>query len=442
LGEISVAKPSGSPGTKADSLGKLAKYKATVEKVESDDDSRRVLQQLFRGTATQIDELVAVRKWYVTVNQELSQGLGVRTVSPRTLLELDKETIKAIAQLGQNPIANTLNQVASLIGRIGSAIPTIKHGRLDGPEGIINVTRGHIDELLRVVAACGIETNRTISEMGQIPELLEVEQEIRHGIVHDDTAKSILGSAFDGTLTNLEHIRNTLRLAEKLRDSGLPEEFKSFLFRQSNTRGYQRLVDLLSKIHCLSVDMAEKETTFGEFVQLDLLEWAGTVPANVEVDSLVARIDYALAHINTLAHWVTYIRTEGRLRTEGLGDFSRLVLVEGLPVEKVVSAYRCALFDGMAREILAQYPALRGLSGHAQNGTRDNFRRCDQDVILLQRQLIASKIDARMVPIGDDRGTAGSRTELRLLEHEANKQKRHIPIRQLMLRAGGALQAL
>ena len=55
-------------------------------------------------------------------------------------------------------------------------------------------------------------------------------------------------------------------------------------------------------------------------------------------------------------------------------------------------------------------------------------------VALLTRQ--------RLVPAGIRSGPVGQRTELALIEQEIAKKKRHIPIRQLIRRAGGALQAL
>ena len=61
--------------------------------------------------------------------------------------------------------------------------------------------------------------------------------------------------------------------------------------------------------------------------------------------------------------------------------------------------------------------------------------------MVVYRERAASIIDHRPVPYGNQTGPVGSWTELALVNHEINKQKRHIPIRQLVRRAGQALQA-
>ena len=51
-------------------------------------------------------------------------------------------------------------------------------------------------------------------------------------------------------------------------------------------------------------------------------------------------------------------------------------------------------------------------------------------------------IDQRLVPYGNQSGPVRTWTEMALIMNEINKQKRHIPIRQLILRSANALVAL
>jgi hypothetical protein len=52
---------------------------------------------------------------------------------------------------------------------------------------------------------------------------------------------------------------------------------------------------------------------------------------------------------------------------------------------------------------------------------------------------VAALIDRKQVPYGNQSGPVRTWSEMALLVNEMNKQKRHIPIRQLMLRAPNAL---
>src|SRR5262249_22318123 len=65
-----------------------------------------------------------------------------------------------------------------------------------------------------------------------------------------------------------------------------------------------------------------------------------------------------------------------------------------------------------------------------------------KEAIRLNRQRVAAIVDRRRVPVGSQTGPIGKWTDLALIAHEIGKQKRHLPIRQLVARAHGALQAL
>ena len=73
---------------------------------------------------------------------------------------------------------------------------------------------------------------------------------------------------------------------------------------------------------------------------------------------------------------------------------------------------------------------------------RERFSKLDLGVLGVTAKEIASNLCRARVPAGAGHGPVRSYSERRLLEHEAGKKQRHIPIRQLVRRAGNALQAL
>src|SRR5262249_28597455 len=66
----------------------------------------------------------------------------------------------------------------------------------------------------------------------------------------------------------------------------------------------------------------------------------------------------------------------------------------------------------------------------------------DKEAIRLYSERVAALIDQRQVPYGNQSGPVRTWTDMALIMNEINKQKRHIPIRQLMRRAGNALAPL
>ena len=101
-----------------------------------------------------------------------------------------------------------------------------------------------------------------------------------------------------------------------------------------------------------------------------------------------------------------------------------------------------SVYDYLAREIFTEEPWLRSFNGASHEAIRQQFREYDRKIISLQRQKIASRINQNTIPPGVRGAKAADYTELALIKKEANKKTRHIPIRQLIKRAGQALIAL
>jgi len=100
-----------------------------------------------------------------------------------------------------------------------------------------------------------------------------------------------------------------------------------------------------------------------------------------------------------------------------------------------------ALPDAEMRDVVLQLP-LPAIQFIAPATVRTQFRKHDKEVISLESARIAANVDARPVPEGTRSTLVRDLGDLALLEHEVRKQRRHIPIRQLVRRAGMALRAV
>ena len=87
-------------------------------------------------------------------------------------------------------------------------------------------------------------------------------------------------------------------------------------------------------------------------------------------------------------------------------------------------------------------PDLWRLSGVTHEEVRSQFASLDLSVISLSQLDIAYRASRRRVPAGVRGSVVKDTTDLAQVHHEISKQRAHIPIRQLMLRAGYAIQGL
>lgn len=171
-----------------------------------------------------------------------------------------------------------------------------------------------------------------------------------------------------------------------------------------------------------------------------VLERASGDPSNA-----CALLSPALAAPGRLRDWIGYLRA-----LHAAQQFHRLV-----PVVEAVESLDDNLIGidkGYAwlvqRELTLQaqrhYPALNSdkWSGEQLASTRARFVALDRQILKTQQEEVRTRLLARPVLSGNGVGPRGDWTDLALVRNEVAKQKRHIPIRQLLARAHNAVLAL
>ena len=109
---------------------------------------------------------------------------------------------------------------------------------------------------------------------------------------------------------------------------------------------------------------------------------------------------------------------------------------------RLSDAYKLAVFQRLAEVELESNEIGFQFTTAEMDDLRANFQRLDRRRIQSKQSEIASKVRQRMVPDGNGKGRVGEYTELSLIRHEIGKKSRHCKTRELMGRAGNAVQAL
>jgi very-short-patch-repair endonuclease len=113
------------------------------------------------------------------------------------------------------------------------------------------------------------------------------------------------------------------------------------------------------------------------------------------------------------------------------------------PIHGLADAFEFLLIETLLKHFLATDGThLMRLGGVSLDQARQRFRILDGEAMALEgRRIVADRL-AQQPPRGVDWGPKSGWTELGLIRNELNKQKRHIPIRDLVARATKTLQAL
>ena len=139
-----------------------------------------------------------------------------------------------------------------------------------------------------------------------------------------------------------------------------------------------------------------------------------------------------------LQHWQTYRRS--RAGAEGIGEGVLVQRIdEGeIEPENASAMFRFACAEAMLRDMLKKLPDLETFEGAKYEQLVSEFCTLDIDRLELARAEVAK---AHWDGIGRKRG-GNIADAVSLLKHEMQKKRRHLPLRQLLNRAGEAVQAV
>jgi very-short-patch-repair endonuclease/archaellum biogenesis ATPase FlaH len=193
---------------------------------------------------------------------------------------------------------------------------------------------------------------------------------------------------------------------------------------------------------------AELETTqsaagaaFRQETGLHEHRWFNNTP-NPSFAGVASRARRAATNPGSLTDWLDFDRVYRLSEGKPEAGLLEAAAAGRVPCQQLDIAFDYLVFDALARQAFKRAPQLLSLSGKSLDILREEYRSIDAEVMELRRAVIAAQLLKRKPPEGRFSGLKSEQTEMALIRAELAKQKRHIPLRQLVARAGRALQAL
>lgn len=234
-------------------------------------------------------------------------------------------------------------------------------------------------------------------------------------------------------LEEVEKINASKRLFDKIQESELMLDTKKLLFLDfKNTIVlFNRVIDTYKNFKLHHSDF----TQFYPSIQAhDIF--------NKTLNEYIAELNEMLKNAQNLGKWVEYKNYRNSLIQLDLSEIVDFIEKKILPVEKITDAYYYNFYYSILRKVFAAYPQIEQCGRVSQEFAIEEFKKLDIELMRLNRQEVAAKVADKEVLMGRSGGSVKNLTEQKLIEHQVGLQKRHIPIRQLVARAGNAMKAL
>jgi very-short-patch-repair endonuclease len=271
-------------------------------------------------------------------------------------------------------------------------------------------------------------------------KLVSLREEIQ-SLVSDLDLVGYSSNTFDiqklcGSAENAEVLLMALAECE----SPVPQIFKAVLSNNCEPERFARYSQWAQSYRA-SIQRADyAKAKFVEQVDLNDQHWNCNRASGLE--GAIMRCDKALEKEDEFSTYVLFTKSSAELRKLLSRNLIACITSGKYSPQSIRSAVRLGIMQAYSADILNSTPALNTFQGADHESYVNKFNEATEALDILQRKRIISKIERKSVPRGEAGYRVSEHTELHLIKHECNKQRRHIPIRQLLRRSPLAAQAL
>jgi hypothetical protein len=433
-------------------LEKAIEFSDRRYKLNDNHRYKEALGNHLKGLDTDLAALESLRGWYRKVRKQYGVGFGQKVALGNALLALPVTLARGLRSLSERGVQKQLDDLLGNIVSLKGIFAPVSD--LQNSTTLLAGKKGAIARLMaslyKAILACKpLMTDNSIS-IADLTKRIKLIDSLRKGVSKWRTA-DIDRKLFQGRLglkpginvdnsASLSVLRNTLLAAASV-DKQLKNEYiQSYIYDQPSIPTFSKIAELSEQLKTVIKSQTDSYEAFRQLVRLEASNWMNR--SGDIINSLIIRNNEALNNGDALQNWLDYVRIRKQVAEMGLIKLVKIVEEGDIDIRQVEDAYKAGIFDVLAREILREQPELERFSGRSQEAIQDKFKDYDNRLKELQCEQAAWKIDQTVVPRGDRGVRVSGHTERFLLEHEASKKTRHIPIRQLLHRASGALVAL
>ena len=443
--ELSVAKGKVHRTDMSKALRSIADHAEMRKRFEELTVYKDTFGKLFSGIDTRWGALEQTQAWYDHVLRLLPAQVPTTEAFRRLIFDSKIEQLKAIK-------ANLATFSPADVAALKGAISTLTEFESSFPGDQVFVASASLEEvaknverfvvevstLLDICGRAAVADRVLLGELSGLTVASNVCRDAISSIQASSTVASLLQGDFSGPDTNTDVVKGTVAFADTIVSLPLPDKGKEWLLSEHHTA---RRTDLQVSLEALSRCGIELDRLAGEISEISKAPvWNGNgTHSLVELQSIARNSGH---NQERLSSWNHYLRLRARSDEMGLNRVAAVAEDGLINPRQLVPAFRYCFYNTLARSVFSEDTELSQFAGVTQELLQQQFAKADKESIRLYSERVAAQIDVRSIPNGNQTGPVRTWTELALLINEINKQKRHLPIRQLLLRACNALVAL
>jgi very-short-patch-repair endonuclease len=419
-------------------LGMIADYLDEFHTFLSDEKVRSVCGDEFRGLDTPFRLLLAASDYATGVRQSFKGNEPLETALRQFLLRAPIDDVDSVVAVATRPEVQSLRVDFEALVSDGETLHDLE------PEySTCSASAEALASMYLHLREMGVGDGVSLSALPDVAEQLGELENLANGIEQNTLAKTILGGYYRGPDSDCEFIHRHCQSAASILSCDLPSGCAQSLLAQDYHVNDVKLREFSTKLAPLLRAEAESRSRALSLGQVDALQMFSSL--NIEslgLQAILARIDRAVRGAAQLSGWVDYLRTRAQVVECGAGQILDSYRESGLQPSNLPVAFDKVFYRSITRKALSEFPELKQFSGISHDAVRQSFQELDRTIIKLQRRSLAAKLSRADISSGIGSGPRSDWTDRSLIHNEIQKKMRHIPLRDLMKRAGRAIQQM
>jgi len=284
-------------------------------------------------------------------------------------------------------------------------------------------------------------TSITLADSIKVAELYEQAKAKEKLIENHKEFDVLLKDYWDKSLTNIELLqKQNIWFKGRMKIRCMTPELLKFIIPDPDKFKRQLFEDLVDESKKFSSTVNKQIQVLENLGIVDSVSWTGG--KNSTLNEFIFKQREAISTIKYLPLVVKWLRLDAQVAEIGLEDISNSVVSGKISGGQASIAFKYSYYSSLLDEKISSSSLLKNFSETKLESLRHRFAKCDDDILKLNSQRIASQLCASNIPEGNGAGPVSTFSEKRLILQEIRKKARHIPIRQLVRRSSNAIQAL
>ncbi len=400
----------------------------------SDTGLQAVCGPHFRGYQTPFESLIAVNAYAISTKEIYSGADDVDSRLRHILLQGSPEALAEIAALREHPDALVAEKTVRDIYDLQCD--------LAGRQSTLKPRAANTAELGRRALALGLNPDLQVGSIASLADAVAARIAANAKIETNSEARELLGARWRGPESNRPALMNVLNAASEVERATLPEPIRRYLYHADRDARVAELRGLHAQLTAAvnsALELWRNAKTRGK---IDEKAFFGSSFEASSGASVAGRVDRALDAPDQLAVWTAWLVACQDCVESGFPGLIDAFAGEHLQAARLSAALDRVYWRTLARAALAEHPVLLRFRGLQLEKARERFRRLDEEIIELQRKELSAELCRRPIDPGYRGDYRKEDTGLELVHHEIGKQKRHIPVRDLLDRSGLSIQQM